>query len=76
MYKWLFKFFAQLVSGLSLDFLYLILTPVGPLYLLLFFWTYKLLKKDSVRAAQLLYMILAMALAYLVGSFILSFVYI
>lgn len=36
----------------------------------------RFLKKDSVRAAQLLYMILAMALAYLVGSFILSFVYI
>ena len=42
------NFLTQLVSGLSLDFLYLILTPVGPLYLLLFFWTYKLLKKDVV----------------------------
>ena len=35
----------------------------------------KLLKKNSVKQAQLLYMLLAMALAYLVGSFILSFVY-
>ena len=40
------NFLTQLVSGLSLDILYLILTPIGPLYLLIFFWTYKLLKKD------------------------------
>ena len=38
----------QLVGGLSLDILYLCLTPVGPLYLLLFFLTYKLLKKDNI----------------------------
>ena len=43
------NFLTQLVSGLSLDFLYLILTPVGPIYLLLFFWTYKLLKKDDMQ---------------------------
>jgi hypothetical protein len=40
------NFLTQLVSGLSLDILYLILTPIGPLYLGIFFWTYKLLKKD------------------------------
>jgi len=30
-----------------LDILYLILTPVGPIYLFLFLWTYKLLKKEE-----------------------------
>ena len=35
----------QLLNGLSLKFLYLILTPVGPVYLFLFLWTFKLLKK-------------------------------
>ena len=44
MYKWTIKFFNSI--SFSLDILYLVLTPVGPLYLLLFFWTYKLLKKD------------------------------
>ena len=37
----------QLLNGLSLKFLYLILTPVGPVYLFLFLWTFKLLKKDT-----------------------------
>ena len=37
----------QLLNGLSLKFLYLILTPVGPVYLFLFLWTFKLLKKDN-----------------------------
>ena len=37
----------QLLNGLSLKFLYLILTPVGPVYLFLFLWTFKLLKKDK-----------------------------
>ena len=37
----------QLLNGLSLKFLYLILTPVGPIYLFLFLWTFKLLKKDK-----------------------------
>jgi hypothetical protein len=37
----------QLVGGLPLDILYLILTPVGPIYLFLFLWTYKLLKKEE-----------------------------
>lgn len=37
----------QLLNGLSLKFLYLILTPVGPVYLLLFLWTFKLLRKDN-----------------------------
>ena len=42
----LLNFLTQLFGSFSLDILYLVLTPVGPLYLLLFFWTYKLLKKD------------------------------
>ena len=37
----------QLVSGLSLKFLYLILTPVGVLYLFLFIWTYRILKSQE-----------------------------
>ncbi len=37
----------QLLNGLSLKFLYLILTPVGAVYLFLFLWTFKLLKKDK-----------------------------
>ena len=41
------NFLTQLVGGLSLDFLYLILTPVGPLYFILYFWTSKLLKQDN-----------------------------
>ena len=36
----------QLLDNFSLKFLYLVLTPVGPLYLFLFLWTFKLLKKD------------------------------
>ena len=43
----LLNFLTQIIGGLSLDVLYLTLTPVGPLYLGLFFWTYKLLKKDD-----------------------------
>ena len=42
----LLNFLTQLFGSFSLDILYLVLTPVGHLYLLLFFWTYKLLKKD------------------------------
>ena len=30
-----------------LKFLYLILNPVGPIYLFLFLWTFKLLKKEN-----------------------------
>ena len=36
----------QLLDNFSLKFLYLVLTPVGPLYLFLFLWTFKLLKQD------------------------------
>ena len=35
----------------------------------------KLLKKNHVAQAQVLYFLLAMALAYLVGSFLLAFLY-
>ena len=37
----------QLLARFSLKYLYLILTPVGPVYLFLFLWTFKLLKKDK-----------------------------
>ena len=40
------NFLTQLFGSFSLDILYLVLTPVGPLYIIFFFWTYKLLKKD------------------------------
>ena len=38
---------SQLLNGLSLKFLYLILTPVGILYLILFMWTYRILKSQE-----------------------------
>jgi len=39
-------------------------------------WDYeKILKKNHVRQAQVLYLLLAMALAYLSGSFLISFLY-
>ena len=38
----------QLIGTLSLDILYISLTPVGPLYFALFFWTYKLLRKTDI----------------------------
>ena len=41
------NFLSQLINGLSLKFLYLILTPVGLLYLILFTWTYRILKKQE-----------------------------
>ena len=37
----------QLLNGLTLKFLYLLLTPLGFVYLFLFLWTFKLLKKDQ-----------------------------
>ena len=40
------NFLTQLFGSFSLDILYLVLTPVGPLYIIFFFWTSKLLKKD------------------------------
>ena len=45
MYKRVFNLLTQLLNGLSLDILYLIMTPIGPIYLFLYFWTTKLLKK-------------------------------
>ena len=41
------NFLSQLIDGLSLKFLYLLLTPVGLLYLLLFIWTYRILKSQE-----------------------------
>ena len=41
------NFLSQLLDGLSLQFLYLILTPVGVLYLLFFIWTYRILKSQE-----------------------------
>ena len=41
------NFLSQLLDGLSLKFLYLILTPVGVLYLLFFIWTYRILKSQE-----------------------------
>ena len=41
------NFLSQLLNGLSLKFLYLILTPVGLLYLFLFMWTYRILKSQE-----------------------------
>ena len=41
------NFLSQLLDGLSLKFLYLILTPVGLLYLLFFIWTYRILKSQE-----------------------------
>ena len=41
------NFLSQLLDGLSLQFLYLILTPVGVLYLLFFVWTYRILKSQE-----------------------------
>lgn len=41
------NFSTQLIKGLSLKYLYLFLTPVGPLYLLFFLLTFKILKKDD-----------------------------
>lgn len=41
------NFLSQLLNGLSLKFLYLILTPVGLLYLLFFIWTYRILKSQE-----------------------------
>ena len=41
------NFLSQLLDGLSLKFLYLILTPVGILYLILFMWTYRILKSQE-----------------------------
>jgi hypothetical protein len=41
------NFLSQLLNGLSLKFLYLILTPVGLLYLILFMWTYRILKSQE-----------------------------
>ena len=38
----------QLIGTLPLDILYISLTPVGPIYFALFFWTYKLLKKTDL----------------------------
>ena len=38
---------SQLVDGLSLKFLYLVLTPVGLIYLILFMWTYRILKSQE-----------------------------
>jgi len=40
---------SQLLNGLSLKFLYLILTPVGLLYLIFFMWTYRILKRQERR---------------------------
>ena len=62
--------------------LYFILRSV--VYLLMFLVTWfamdainyeKLLRKNKVNQAQVLYFILVMAIAYLAGSFILSFFY-
>ena len=41
------NFLSQYLNGLSLKFLYLILTPTGLLYLLLFMWTYRILKSQE-----------------------------
>ena len=41
------NFLSQYLNGLSLKFLYLILTPVGLLYLILFIWTYRILKSQE-----------------------------
>ena len=41
------NFLSQYLDGLSLKFLYLILTPVGLLYLILFMWTYRILKSQE-----------------------------
>ena len=38
---------SQLLDNLSLKFLYLILTPVGLIYLFLFIWTYRILKTQE-----------------------------
>ena len=38
---------SQLIDGLSLKFLYLILTPIGLLYLILFMWTFRILKSQE-----------------------------
>jgi len=38
---------SQILDGLSLKFLYLILTPVGFLYLIFFVWTYRILKSQE-----------------------------
>ena len=38
---------SQLLDGLSLKFLYLLLTPVGLIYLILFMWTYRILKSQE-----------------------------
>ena len=41
------NFLSQLLDGLSLKYLYLLLTPVGLLYLILFGWTYRILKSQE-----------------------------
>ena len=46
------NFLTQLIGGLSLDLLYLILTPVGPLYFLIYFWTSKLLLKETYTSVE------------------------
>ena len=38
----------QLIGTLPLDILYISLSPVGPIYFGLFYWTYKLLKKTDL----------------------------
>jgi hypothetical protein len=40
---------SQLLNGLSLKYLYLLLTPVGLLYLIFFMWTYRILKRQERR---------------------------
>ena len=40
---------SQLLDGLSLKYLYLLLTPVGLLYLIFFMWTYRILKRQERR---------------------------
>jgi len=42
------NFLSQLLDGLSLKFLYLILTPLGLVYLLLFVWTYRIYKSQQI----------------------------
>ena len=40
---------SQLLNGLSLKYLYLLLTPVGLLYLIFFMWTYRILRRQERR---------------------------
>ena len=43
------NFLSQLLNGISLKYLYLTLTPVGLIYLFLFMWTYRILKRQERR---------------------------